>query len=63
MLWMDPVGRFSFNFLKGVSHCDWYSVLQYADLSTEYRGVNCDAMTGHISGFFLSKFLFRLFVL
>ena len=46
---------FDLNFLKGHTHCGWYSILQYLDMSTEFRGVACDATTGKIYALFMSK--------
>jgi len=47
---------FDLNFMKPTTVCAWYSVLQYVDLSTEYRGVACDAETNQIVALFMSKF-------
>jgi hypothetical protein len=46
----------SANFLAASSHCQWYMVLHYTDLSTEFLGVACDEKTGEVIGLFLSKF-------
>ena len=46
---------FDLNFLKPVGTCAWYSVLQYVDMSTEYRGVACDEENNHIVALFMSK--------
>ena len=46
---------FDLNFMKPTGVCAWYSVLQYVDMSTEYRGVACDAAENQVASLFLSK--------
>lgn len=46
---------FDLNFLKPGATCSWYSVLQYVDLTTEYRGVACDEEDNQVVALFLSK--------
>jgi hypothetical protein len=48
--------QFDLNFKKPTTHCAWYSVLQYVDLSTEFRGVACDQETGQVDSLFMSEF-------
>jgi len=46
---------YTLNFLVPTSVCQWYSVLQYADLSSEFRGVACDDEGIQVVALFLSK--------
>lgn len=45
---------YSLNFLQPFSVCYWYSVLQYPDLSQEFRGVACTE-SGQIAALFLTR--------
>jgi len=45
---------YSLNFLQPFSICYWYSVLQYPDLSQEFRGVACTE-SGQIAALFLTR--------
>ena len=46
---------FDLNFLSDKDVCSWYSVLQYVDLSTEYRGVACVEDGTQVESLFMSK--------